>query len=122
MRAVVGKHRVAGYQTFLQQFALDFINTLLQRGVGGEMHLRTASAVCAHKKALPMWRQVTENNSYPRARVQLAELLIARGETDGARAVLREVVSDYPHLPAFQRKRDRLWVRRARTVLRKLGG
>ena len=70
--------------------------------------------------ALPYLRYVTENHSYPRARVQLAELLIARNETQPARDLLREVVEDDPHAPAFQRKRDRVWVSRAKSLLRGL--
>jgi hypothetical protein len=71
--------------------------------------------------ALPYLKHVTENHSYPRARVQLAELHIARNEPGPARTVLREVIEDDPHAPAFQRRRDRLWVRRARGLLSRLG-
>jgi hypothetical protein len=49
-------------------------------------------------------------------------LLIARNELEPARTVLREVIEDDPHTPAFQRKRDRVWVRKARSLLRKIGG
>lgn len=70
--------------------------------------------------ALPYLRYVTENHSYPRARVQLAELLIARNETQPAGDILREVVEDDPHAPAFQRRRDRVWVSRAKSLLRKV--
>jgi hypothetical protein len=72
--------------------------------------------------ALPLWRQVTENHSYPRARVQFAESLIARNEIEPARATLREVIEDDPHTPPFQRRRDRVWVRKAKSLLRKIGG
>jgi len=72
--------------------------------------------------ALPLWRQVTENHSYPRARVQLAELLVSRNEIEPARAALREVIEDDPHAPAFQRRRDRVWVSKARSLLRRIGG
>ena len=70
--------------------------------------------------ALDGWRQVLEQNSYARARVQYAELLRTQGETEEARQVLREVVSDEAHLPAFQRRRERVWVRRAKRLLRSL--
>ena len=72
-------------------------------------------------KALELWKKVTEEHSYPRARVQLAELLIARNELPAAREALREVIADDPHAPAFQRRRDRVWVSRARRLLRKIG-
>jgi len=70
--------------------------------------------------ALPYLRYVTENHSYPRARVQLAELLIDRNETQPARELLREVIEDDPHAPAFQRKRDRVWVSKAKSLLRRI--
>jgi len=81
----------------------------------------TLGALGETDRALPYWRQVTENHSYPRARVQLAELLISRNEPEPARVALREVIEDDPHAPAFQRKRDRVWVSRARRLLRKIG-
>src|SRR5437667_7333127 len=62
--------------------------------------------------ALNIWKQVTENHSYPRAKVQLAELYVARNQSELARRELHEVLADDAHAPAFQRKRDRLWVRR----------
>jgi hypothetical protein len=71
--------------------------------------------------AIPVWQQVTEHHSYPRARVQLAELHLAKGQNDQARALLGEVLDDEPHAPAFQRRRDRVWVRRARRLLRQAG-
>lgn len=81
----------------------------------------TLQAVGEADAALGFWRQVTEQHSYARARVQLAELLLARGENAEARRVLTEVLEDDPHTPAFQRQRDRSWVRRAKGLLRRLG-
>ena len=69
---------------------------------------------------MQIWKRVTENNSYPRAKVQLAELYLARNEPQLARPELEEVVSDDVHAPPFQRKRDRVWVRKARGLMRKL--
>lgn len=82
----------------------------------------TLGALGETDKALPLWQQVTEQHSYPRARVQFAELLITRNELEPARTALREVIEDDPHAPAFQRKRDHMWVRRARSLLRKIKG
>jgi tetratricopeptide (TPR) repeat protein len=70
--------------------------------------------------AKKIWLQVTENHSYPRAKVQLAELYLNAGQRDQARAEVTEVLADDAHAPAFQRKRDRVWVRRAKSLLRKL--
>ena len=82
----------------------------------------TLTALGEQEAAVTAWRRVTESNSYPRARVQLAELYHARGQADLARAELREVIDDDPHTPAFQRRRDRVWVKRARRLMRTLGG
>ena len=70
--------------------------------------------------ALQYWQHITQNHSYPRAKVQLAELYIAKNQPDLARAEVKDVVSDDQHAPAFQRKRDRVWVRRARSLMGKL--
>jgi tetratricopeptide (TPR) repeat protein len=66
--------------------------------------------------ALQCWKVVTENHSYPRAKVQLAELYLKRNEKEQARAELREVLADDVHAPAFQRKRDKVWLRKARKL------
>jgi hypothetical protein len=77
----------------------------------------TLTAVGDVDGAIPVWEQVTEHHSYPRARVQLAELHLGKGQAEQARMLLREVLEDEPHAPAFQRRRDRVWVRRARRLL-----
>jgi hypothetical protein len=82
----------------------------------------TLGALGETDRALTVWKQVTENHSYPRARVQLAELLIARNQLEPARIALREVIEDDPHAPVFQRRRDRVWVRMTRSLSRKTGG
>jgi hypothetical protein len=71
--------------------------------------------------ALAFWKQVTENHSYPRAKVQLAEIYLARNQPDLARPELQEVLADDAHGPAYQHRRDRVWVRRARGLMRKVG-
>ena len=74
----------------------------------------TLTALGETDAAMEMWKQVTENHSYPRAKVQLAELYMAKNQRDLARSEVNEVVADDVHAPAFQRKRDRVWVRRAK--------
>jgi hypothetical protein len=71
--------------------------------------------------ALNVWLKVTAQHSYPRAKVQLAELYIARRQLEPARAELKDVLTDDIHAPAFQRRRDRVWVRRAKGLARKIG-
>ena len=81
----------------------------------------TLTALGETDAALDIWKQVTDSHSYPRAKVQLAELYVSRNQPDLARAELKEVVSDDVHAPVFQRKRDRVWIRRAKALLRKVG-
>lgn len=81
----------------------------------------TYSALGQTDAAFNIWKQVTENHSYPRAKVQLAEIYIARNQPDLARPELHDVISDDVHAPTFQRKRDRVWVRRAKGLMKRLG-
>ena len=78
------------------------------------------SALGETDAALQMWQQVTANHSYPRAKVQLAELYLAKNQPELARTELKDVVADDVHAPTFQRKRDRVWVWRAKSLLRKM--
>ena len=80
----------------------------------------TLAALGETDSALKMWQQVTAEHSYARAKVQLAELYLAKKEPDLARTELKDVVADDAHAPAFQRKRDRVWVWRAKVLMRKL--
>jgi hypothetical protein len=80
----------------------------------------TLTALDETDNAMRVWQQVTANHSYPRAKVQLAELYIARNQTDLARTELKDVLTDDLHAPAFQRKRDRVWIRRAKGLMGKL--
>jgi hypothetical protein len=52
--------------------------------------------------------------------VQLAELYAAKNQPDVARSELKDILSDDAHAPAFQRARDRVWIRRARSLISKL--
>jgi len=70
--------------------------------------------------AIRYWQHITQNHTYPRARVQLAELYAAQNQNPAARAELQEVLADDPHAPAFQRQRDRVWIRRAKSLLARL--
>ena len=80
----------------------------------------TLTALGETGPALQMWQQVTAGHSYPRAKVQLAELYLAQNQPDLARPELKDVVADDVHAPTFQRKRDRVWVWRAKRLLRKI--
>lgn len=80
----------------------------------------TLTALGETDNALLYWQHITQNHSYPRAKVQLAELYIAKQQNDLARAQLNDVVADDIHAPAFQRKRDRMWVLRVKALMLKL--
>ncbi|HEX5221758.1 MAG TPA: tetratricopeptide repeat protein [Verrucomicrobiae bacterium] len=85
-------------------------------------YAETLMALGESDDALKSWQYVVANNSYPRAKVQLAELYLAKNQPDLARAELNAVLTEDPHAPAFQRKRDRVWVSRAKALMRKIGG
>jgi hypothetical protein len=80
----------------------------------------TLTALGETDNALQYWQHITQNHSYPRAKVQLAELYLAKNQPELARAEVKDVVSDDQHAPAFQRKRDRVWVSRAKSLMGKL--
>jgi hypothetical protein len=80
----------------------------------------TLTALGETDNALQYWQHITQTHSYPRAKVQLAELYLAKNQNDLARAELKDVLSDDVHAPAFQRKRDRVWIRRAKSLMGKL--
>lgn len=82
----------------------------------------TLTALGETDNALQYWQHIVQNHSYPRAKVQLAELYIAKNQNDLARVELKDVLSDDVHAPAFQRKRDRVWISRAKSLMGKLGG
>jgi tetratricopeptide (TPR) repeat protein len=80
----------------------------------------TQGALGELENAVATWQRVLQKHSYARARVQLAELYQATREPERAAAELHEVLADDAHAPAFQRKRDHIWVRRAKALLRRL--
>ncbi len=80
----------------------------------------TLTALGDTDNAMRIWQQVTANHSYPRAKVQLAELYLAKGQKDLARTELKDALSDDIHAPVFQRKRDRVWIGKAKSLMGKL--
>lgn len=66
--------------------------------------------------AIQVWQRVLETHSYARARIQLAELYVAKNQLDAAREQVMEVIETDAHAPAFDRKRNRVWVRRAKKL------
>jgi Tfp pilus assembly protein PilF len=68
--------------------------------------------------AIEVWKEVLKDHSYARARVQLGELYLAKNEKSLAETELNGAIYDDRHAPAFQRKRDRIWIRKAKSLLR----
>src|SRR5215467_1297627 len=60
----------------------------------------TYTALGETDRAMQIWKQVTESHSYPRAKVQLAELYLANNQPDLAGNELAEVLADDLHAPA----------------------
>jgi hypothetical protein len=118
-QCLLRQHKAADARPLLEGVVAE--NPKHEYGYSQMALAETLSAVGENEAALAIWKQVTEQHSYPRAKVQLAELYLARNQTAPALAELRDVVADDAHAPAFQRKRDRVWVRRAKGLLRKTG-
>jgi len=74
----------------------------------------TLRALGQKDRAAAVFEHVTENHSYARARVQLAELYLEEGRAEEARQQIDEVLADSRHAPVFQRRRERTWVRKAK--------
>lgn len=83
------------------------------------MTLAETLAVLGQKEAsIAAWQRVLQRHSYASARVGLARLLIEKGDLETARRELSEVVADASHLPAFQRRREKPYVKIAQSLLR----
>jgi len=53
-------------------------------------------------------------------RIVKKRIAIVHDQPGAARAKLKDVLSDDPHAPAYQRKRDRVWVQRAKSLMERL--
>jgi len=70
--------------------------------------------------AIQVWERLLQSYSYARARVQLAELYLAKNQLDAAREQVIEVIETDAYAPAFDRKRNRVWLRRAKKLRGKM--
>jgi len=118
-QCLLRQKRAAEARPFLEGVVAE--NPKHEYGYSLMAYAEDLSALGETDASLNVWKRVTDNHSYPRAKVQLAELYLARNQPDLARPELRDVVADDAHAPSFQRKRDRFWVRRASALQRKLG-
>ncbi len=78
------------------------------------------TAMGENETAWNVWKKIVAEHAYARAKVQFSELCIKRQEWEQARLQLEEVLAEDRNAPAFTRKRDRVWVVRARRLLRTL--
>lgn len=78
------------------------------------------SKLSRKEEALAAWQKVLENHGYARARVQLSELYIERGQKELARKELTELLADEAHGPAFQKQRDKVWMKQAKALLKQI--
>jgi hypothetical protein len=70
--------------------------------------------------AFAIWQKVLANHGYARARVQISELYIERGQPEIARKELSDLLVDEAHGPAFQKQRDKIWLKRAKALLKQI--
>ncbi|HEX7860600.1 MAG TPA: tetratricopeptide repeat protein [Verrucomicrobiae bacterium] len=70
--------------------------------------------------ALAAWKNVLENHTYARARVQLARLYLDRGEKELAKKELNEFLVEAGYGASFQRKLDKPWIGRAKGMLKEI--
>jgi len=77
----------------------------------------TYMALGDRETAIKTLQRVLQDHSYARARVQLAGLHLEANQPELARTELNEVLADDGGAPEFQRKRDRVWVKRAKQLL-----
>lgn len=82
------------------------------------MYAETLGLLGEKEAAIAAWKQVLESHSYAQAKVQLARLLIEKGDKETARRDLQEVIADTGHGPAFQRKREKGWAKEAAKLLK----
>lgn len=70
--------------------------------------------------AIREFENVLQHNGYARAKVQLAHLYTTANRLPEARGLLVETLEEDVHSPAFQRKRDKVWIRQAKKLLSKV--
>lgn len=108
------------------QEALDLLQKVAQQDPKHDYGFTLMALAETHMKlgsndsAIQLWERVLENHSYPRARVQLAELLIQKNDLEKARSILQETLADEQYSPIFQRRRDRVWISRAKGLMRQV--
>jgi len=80
----------------------------------------TFAALGRREDSIKVWKSVLERYRYDRARVQLAELCFETGDTAEAERLAADVLADWNHTTPFDKARNRVWQRRARSLHAKL--
>ena len=114
-QCLLRQKRAGEARTILEQVCTE--NPKHDYGHSLMAYAETLSALGEIDNSIAVWKQVLQDHSYARARVQLGELYLTKAEKELADAEFREVINDDRHAPSFQRKRDRVWVRRAKRLL-----
>lgn len=73
-----------------------------------------------NERAISVYQKVLESYSYARARVQIAELYAASNRLNEARHEVNEALAEDAHAPAFDRKRNKHWIKQAKALKRAL--
>lgn len=81
-------------------------------------YAETLASLGETENAIAVWKQVLQDHGYARARVQLGELYLATNQKELAAGLFREAINDDRHAPSFQRKRDRVWIWKAKRLAR----
>jgi hypothetical protein len=84
------------------------------------MYGETLGALGEKDAAITAWKKVLERHSYAQAKVNLAKLLIEKGDKETAQHDLHEVIADAGHGPAFHRKREKAWAKEAASLLKSI--
>ena len=113
-QCLLRQNRAAEALPLLQQVCAE--NSGHDYGHSHMAYAETLAALGQADAAIAAWVKVLESHNYARARVQLAQLYFAKGQREQAEAQLRETINDDLHAPAFQRKRDRVWILRAKRL------
>lgn len=74
------------------------------------------------ERAAQMFEAVTRTSTLTETQYHYAEMLIAMGKKDEARQILDGILAKRRTMPGFQRRRERPWFRRVRTLRATLVG
>jgi hypothetical protein len=114
-QCLLRQNRAAEARPILQQVCTE--NPKHDYGHSLMAYAETLGALGEVDNAIAVWKQALQDHSYARARVQLGELYLATKQQELAMAEFREAINDDSHAPGYQRKRDRVWIRRAKRLL-----